>query len=180
MKNEIITMTKKLIRRNGMQFTILSIAKELGISTKTIYKYFVNKEEIIIAIIKDFKKESDKAQIELLQQELPYLKKITLLLTRLPKDYDLISNTSITYIKLNYPKVYELIMNIYHDDWDRFLNLYTMGVEEGVLKKIDLTIFKEMYISSITNLPLLDSLSEYTHLELLERIVAQLLLGVEN
>ncbi len=180
MKNEIIAVTKKLIRRNGMKFTISSIAKELGISTKTIYKHFVNKEEIIETIIRNFKDESDKAQVELLQQKLPYIDKLKLLLTRLPNDYDLISNRSITYVKMNYPRVYEMIMNIYRDDWDRFTGLYTSGVEEGVLKEIDYTVFKEMYISSITNLPLVDSLSSYSHFELLERIVSQLLFSVEK
>jgi len=180
MYENIMNVTKQLIRTNGMQFTISAIAKELRISSKTIYKHFVNKEEIILAIIHELKNESDTYQMEVLNDDsISHFCKLNLLLTRLPRDYDIINYRNTVYIKLTYPRAYELMLNIYKEDWNRFEEVYKAGMKHEDFREIDLVIFKEMYIASITQLPLLQELSEYNHKELLTRIVSLLLNGVK-
>lgn len=48
MEQEIIAKAKELFQRYGLRpVTMDDIAKELGVSKKTLYKYFANKEELV-------------------------------------------------------------------------------------------------------------------------------------
>lgn len=48
MEHEILAKAKELFQRYGLRpVTMDDIAKELGVSKKTLYKYFANKEELV-------------------------------------------------------------------------------------------------------------------------------------
>lgn len=180
MKEQIISETKKLIRKHSLSFTLVDVASSLGISKKTIYKYFSGKEEIIKSIILEMKEESDQDQIKLLSNvRIPFPEKLKTLLIMIPSDYDLINSVTLNQLRRDFPDLYTLVGELYHQDWDRFYNLYQEGLDKEILKPMDLDFFKELYIVAITNLPEVSALSEYNHKELLTKTVNQLFSGIE-
>lgn len=61
MKDTIIEEAIRQIQKVGLKkFTVEDVAKELGVSKKTIYKYFSSKNEIISSVV-DFVMEKEKA-----------------------------------------------------------------------------------------------------------------------
>ncbi|MGN1104894.1 MAG: TetR/AcrR family transcriptional regulator [Candidatus Coproplasma sp.] len=50
MKERIITQSIEGLRREGLKFSVDSVARALNISKKTIYKYFPDKQSLAIAI----------------------------------------------------------------------------------------------------------------------------------
>jgi len=179
MKDQILNVVKQLIRTRGFSFTIADIARQLSISKKTIYNYYSGKEEIIKNIILDMKRESDKDQIELIEnRDISILEKLKGVLTRLPSDFDLINSITINQLRRDFPVLYEMVGQIYHKDWDRFNLIFEEGIEKKILEPMDLTFFKELYIVAITHLPEVPVMSDYNHRELVNKIVNQLFAGI--
>ena len=54
MRNAIINLTIKNLRESGLRFSIDTIARELKISKKTVYKYFDTKERLALAVYDKF------------------------------------------------------------------------------------------------------------------------------
>ena len=50
MKELIITQSIDSLRREGLKFSVDTVAKALNISKKTIYKYFPDKQSLAIAL----------------------------------------------------------------------------------------------------------------------------------
>ena len=63
MKNRIIQETISNLQDEGLKFSVDTIAENLKISKKTIYKYFSSKEALALAVYEKFYSESmEKAQ----------------------------------------------------------------------------------------------------------------------
>lgn len=56
MRDAIIKCSIESLQKNGLRFSIDEVAKSLGISKKTIYKYFATKEELAVEIYKTYYK----------------------------------------------------------------------------------------------------------------------------
>lgn len=54
MRDAIVQRSIESLLKNGLRFSIDEVAKSLGISKKTIYKYFPAKEELAIEIYKTY------------------------------------------------------------------------------------------------------------------------------
>ena len=54
MKDAIIELSVKRLQTEGLRFSLDSLARELKVSKKTIYKYFSTKEELAVAIYRKF------------------------------------------------------------------------------------------------------------------------------
>ena len=52
MENRILLKARELVVRNGARYVTMDVlANELGISKKTIYQFFVDKDALISAVI---------------------------------------------------------------------------------------------------------------------------------
>ncbi|MGN1042496.1 MAG: TetR/AcrR family transcriptional regulator [Christensenellales bacterium] len=54
MKEAIINVSIKNLQKEGLRFSVDTIARELKISKKTVYKYFADKEELAFAVYNKF------------------------------------------------------------------------------------------------------------------------------
>ncbi len=54
MKNRILEVSISGLQKDGLRFSVDTIAKELKISKKTVYKYFPSKEELAVAVYEKF------------------------------------------------------------------------------------------------------------------------------
>ena len=51
LQEQILEVTLKVFNQKGLKFTMDDIAHELGISKKTIYTVFKNKEELFLTMV---------------------------------------------------------------------------------------------------------------------------------
>lgn len=68
MKERIINESIESLRREGLKFSIDTLAERLNISKKTVYKYFSNKEELAFALCRKYFADA-KEQTKLLAKE---------------------------------------------------------------------------------------------------------------
>lgn len=81
-RTDIVNYTIDLVYRRGIAGVKMAhIAKEVGLSTGTLYIYFKNKEDLIVSIYAELFIKQQELSVEQLQSDLPYqlkLKKIWL------------------------------------------------------------------------------------------------------
>lgn len=68
MKDRIINESIASLRQEGLRFSVDTLAQRLNISKKTVYKYFPNKEALVVALYQKYYSET-KAWAELLAKE---------------------------------------------------------------------------------------------------------------
>lgn len=68
MKDKIIRASIEGLRKDGLKFSVDSLASQLKISKKTIYKYFPDKETLSIALYETYYLEVSKQVTELIRQ----------------------------------------------------------------------------------------------------------------
>ncbi len=152
----ILILAESLFSQFGFtRVTMSEIASGLSISKKTLYKHFKNKEEIIHAILNRTKTAIETHVDRLLHnQELPFLKKLHLLLDFLGKSSARMKGPLIEELKQHYPKVYQEIKEFQKE---RGLNKFTELIKEGVDRSvfrgdINTEIIVYIYISAVREL----------------------------
>lgn len=152
----ILLQAESLFTQFGFtRVTMSEIASRLSISKKTLYKHFKNKEEIIHAILNRTKRAIETHVDRLLQnRELPFLKKLHLLLDFLGKSSSRMKGPLIEELKQHYPSVYQEIKEFQRDrGLNKFTELIKEGVERGVFRDdINTEIIVYIYITAVREL----------------------------
>lgn len=60
MKTKILEVSIRGLQKDGLRFSVDTIAKELKISKKTVYKFFPSKEDLAVAVYEKFYEEIGK------------------------------------------------------------------------------------------------------------------------
>lgn len=88
MEKRIIEGALHIVEKQGVKFTMDELASELGMSKKTIYTVFRDKNELLIAMVDyvfDYIKESEALVME--DKHLSLLQKIRKILGVMPENY---------------------------------------------------------------------------------------------
>ena len=88
MEKRIIEGALRIVARQGVRFTMDELATELGMSKKTIYTVFSDKNELLLAMVDyvfDYIKESEAMVME--DKHLSLLQKIRKILGVMPENY---------------------------------------------------------------------------------------------
>jgi AcrR family transcriptional regulator len=137
MKDQIVAKATEMFISFGFKnITMDEIAKEMGISKKTIYKFFENKEvlvnETILAIQKNWYEIFDQVMnqgLNAIQENLEIHNRFTSFFKN--------SDTSLIYqLKKYYPQVYENLNILESEEFARFLSLnIKKGIAEGYYRE---------------------------------------------
>ncbi|MBR3340541.1 MAG: TetR/AcrR family transcriptional regulator [Clostridiales bacterium] len=182
LKNRILVNTIKVFNKKGLKLTMDDVAEQMGISKKTIYKYFNSKEEIFDQIV-DYIFDGIKArENEILNEEgLSIDERTRKLLAAFPESFTAIDFAKLGDLKDKYPKIYKKMTRRLESGWEPTIELLEQGRKEGIYREdADLTIFKIMMDASIAKLFEADTLkkTKIKYVECLNQIVDILLLGI--
>lgn len=181
MREQILQATEQEIRLKGLLFTMDDLAKRIGVSKKTLYKYFASKEllisELILEIKQDIKEQQEKVLEDTISSE---VEKLKALVSIVPKKKHIANPMIINQLRKSYPALYNQLIEIYHNDWEQFDLVYHKAVKDGLIESFDLNFFKEVYILSVTNLPAVESLSELAYEEIILKTVDMLFHGIQE
>ncbi|MDA0195406.1 MAG: TetR/AcrR family transcriptional regulator [Bacteroidetes bacterium] len=132
-KEKIIVKADELFRLYGVKsITMDEIARELGMSKKTIYQYFKDKDEIVYEATQHIL-DHDKCEFEAIQKEAPNSIEELLLLSKcLRRNFENMNPSILFDLKRYYPRAWDLFIavkeNFFKESVRRTLK---RGIKEG-------------------------------------------------
>ncbi|MDD3240411.1 MAG: TetR/AcrR family transcriptional regulator [Lachnospira sp.] len=192
MDKKQIQMEKKILiidaaleefNEKGLKFTMDDIAKRIGISKKTIYKVFTDKETLFNEAVDRCYSLIKECEHEILTDDsLDDLEKLKRVLIVLPDRFKTIDWRRISSLMNVYPEIFNRIINRIDSDWEPTLNLIEKLIEDGRIRNISIPIFRlmtEASIKAFISNPLLIA-SNISYEQALDDMVDILISGIEN
>ncbi|MBQ7275369.1 MAG: TetR/AcrR family transcriptional regulator [Clostridiales bacterium] len=183
MKIKILRNTITVFNRKGLKLTMDDIAEQMGISKKTIYKYYDSKEEIFDQIV-DYVFDDIKArEQEILNEEgLTLEERTRKLLSAFPERFTEVDFSKLGDLKDKYPKIHKKLKKRLESGWEPTIELLEQGKHEGLYRQdANLAIFKTMMDASVARFFETDTLkkNKISYVEALNQVVDILLMGIK-
>ena len=180
-KEKILQATIQAFNQKGLKFTMDDIASILAMSKKTIYTIFKDKNTLFMEMVDylfDTIKESESKIIE--DDTLSTIEKIRRILGVMPESYKDIDLRQLYMLKDKFPEIYRHVEERLENGWETTIKLLEQGIEEGVIRPVNLLMFKMMMEASIEQFFQRDILirAGMTYTQGLDEIVGILLDGV--
>jgi AcrR family transcriptional regulator len=179
----ILEATLRVFNQKGLKFTMDDIARAQGISKKTIYTVFRDKEEMFLALVDyifDAVKEAEQAILK--NDALDTKTKLREVLRVLPERYREVDFRQLYSLKEKYPTIYRQVELRLETGWEDTIALLNRGMEEGVLRPVPIPLIKLMLEAVLEQFFQRDILvqSGLTYQQALDEVVDVLLFGIES
>lgn len=182
-KIKILRSTIKVFNIKGLKLTMDDIAEYMGISKKTIYKYYDSKEEIFDQIVDYVFDDIKRREQEILDEEgLSLEERVRKLLAAFPERFTEVDFAKLGDLKDKYPKIHKKLKKRLESGWEPTLELLEQGKKEGLYREdANFQIFKVMMDASIERFFETDALkrSKISYVEALNQVVDILLTGIK-
>lgn len=160
--------------------TMDDIAASLGISKRTLYEVFQDKETLLRECILKNQKEMTEFLAEVLVNSKNVLE---VLLTCYQRSIEAFHNTHKRFFEdiKKYPRVYEMMKNYREKDSDSTIAFFKMGVEQGIFRDdvnfsiVNLLVREQLNLLMNTNI-----CSEYSFVEVYESIMFTYVRGIST
>lgn len=149
-KERILDGTIAVFNQKGLKFTMDDLAKELGMSKKTIYVSYNDKKQLFLDMV-DYLFDSiarDKFTV-ISDPTLNTLEKIRLILKVMPEGYKDIDFKQLYLLKDKYPDIYKRVEERLETGWEPTIALIEQGIREGVVKPVPIFLVKMILESSL-------------------------------
>lgn len=180
-RETILDATIDVFAKKGLKFTMDDIANQIGMSKKTIYTVFQDKETLFYEMVDygfDNIKEGERKVLE--NDKLDTLAKIRAILCVLPEGYKEIDFRQLYQLKEKYPKIYLKLEDRLESGWENSIALLEKGMEEGVVRPMSIPIFKTMFEATLEQFLQRDVLirNKISYKKALEEVVNILMDGI--
>jgi len=184
LQKKILKKTIEIFNQKGLKFTMDDVAKACGMSKKTIYTVFKDKNELFLSMVDmifdEIKFEEEKV---LNDTSLSTYEKIRKIMSVMPESYSEIDFRKLYELKDKYPLIYNQVELRLESGWEGTMFLLRKGQQEGILKEsVSLPIVKLMMESSLEHFFQSDVLisSNLTYQEGLKQVVDIILEGIKD
>ncbi len=180
-REAILEGTIRVFNKKGLKFTMDDVARLLGMSKKTIYTVFRDKESMFLAMVDymfDSIKESEQRVVE--DPKLSTKEKIRAILGVIPESYRDVDFRQLYLLKEKYPVIYKQVEKRLETGWERTIALLEQGMEEGVIRRVDIPIVKMMLEATLEQFFQRDILiqNEISYMDALDEVVGILMEGI--
>lgn len=180
-RERILEAAIAMFSRKGVKFTMDDIAGSINMSKKTIYTVFRDKETLLCQLVDycfDKIKESEREIME--KDDLSTVEKLREILGVLPESYQNIDFGQIYPIREKYPGIYRRLEERLESGWESTIALLEQGMEEGVLRRTSIVVFKTMYEATLQQFLRRDILTRnrITYRKALDEVVDILVDGI--
>lgn len=180
-KQAILEGTLQVFNEKGLKFTMDDVARALGMSKKTIYTVFRDKQELFLAMVDflfDSIKESEQRVVE--DPHLTTEEKVRKILGVMPEGYKDVDFRQLYLLRDKYPAIYKRVEERLESGWETTIHLLEQGMEEGVIRRVSIPIVKLMLESALEQFFQRDILirSGLSYTEALEEVVGILMDGI--
>lgn len=146
-KDRIRTETEMLFIRRGIRsVTMDDIARELGMSKKTIYQYYNNKADIVHAVTEGHFSEECRITDEIIKKAKDPIEEMLMILQTMSKTFHEIPVTMIYEVQKYYPRSWDLFKDFKNGyvmdalrrnlNWGRELGLYREDMDVEIVAKL--------------------------------------------
>lgn len=127
-----------------------NLARSLGMSKKTLYKYFSSKADMLDAVIDyTFENMDEKAMTIIENKQLSTIEKIKGVIRVLPDHYEFIDINVINQMERYYPEHWIKMETLLKSDWELLRNLIEQGIEEKVIGNRNVSLIMKVMLDSI-------------------------------
>lgn len=150
LREKILEGTIEAFNQKGIKFTMDDIAGTLGMSKKTIYMVFHDKEELLLAMVDyvfDHIKVSERQVLE--DDSLDTVEKIRNIMSVMPEGYRDLDFHQLYMLRDRYPAIYKQVEMRLESGWEYTIGLLEQGMQEGVVRQIRIPILKLMMESAL-------------------------------
>lgn len=181
LKETILEGTIQAFNEKGLKFTMDDVAKVLGMSKKTIYKVFRDKESMFYAMVDymfDSIKESERAILE--DESMTTIEKVRKILGVIPEGYKDVDFGQLYSLKDKYPAVYKQVEIRLETGWETTIALIEQGIHEGVIREVNIPLVKMMLEASLEQFFQRDILiqNHISYMEALDEVVGIIVDGI--
>lgn len=149
-QERILEGTIQVFNRKGLKFTMDDLAKELGMSKKTIYVSYNDKEALFFDMV-DYLFDNISAQKQQVinDSELTTIEKIRKILGVMPESYKDIDFRQLYLLKDKFPAIYKKVEERLESGWEATISLIEQGMKEGIVREVPVRIVKMMLEASL-------------------------------
>lgn len=181
LKETILEGTIQAFNEKGLKFTMDDVAKVLGMSKKTIYKVFRDKESMFYAMVDymfDSIKESERAILE--DESMTTIEKVRKILGVIPEGYKDVDFGQLYSLKDKYPAIYKQVEIRLETGWETTIALIEQGIREGVIREVNIPLVKMMLEASLEQFFQRDILiqNHISYMEALDEVVGIIVDGI--
>lgn len=145
MRQKIIDECIRLFNEKGCRFTLDDIVAGLHISRKTIYKYFLSKDDILYSMLEETMAGIRAQQRRLaLDETLPTREKLRRALTIDTKYEHEIKLEKFYEFEQYMPQVYRRFLESYEEEWSLVDRLLAQGMDEGVYRRMNVPLVRTL------------------------------------
>ena len=165
LKGDILEATIQAFQKKGLKFTMDDLASLLGISKKTIYTVFPDKNSLVLEMV-DYCFSSIKESEQEVLQDLSLYRELDL--------------RQLYQLKERYPEVYEKVKSRLETGWESTISLLEQGISEGKIRNIQIPILKTMMEATLEQFFQRDVLVQngISYHEALDEVVSILIDGI--
>jgi AcrR family transcriptional regulator len=128
----------RLLTSNGIHgYSMDRLAKDLGVSKKTIYKYFTNKEELVLRVIDEFDRHLSSVQLTSIQSIEDVMIKTGEIMTQELFIATTISDGFVKDLATVYPAIHQRYISILDRVHLEFVEWFKTGCESGITLEVD-------------------------------------------
>lgn len=181
LKETILEGTIQAFNQKGLKFTMDDIAGQLGMSKKTIYTVFQDKEALFLAMVDYLFDRIKESENEILQNEkMTTLEKIRKILCVLPESYQKVDFGQLYLLRGKYPSTYAKVEERLETGWEGTIALLQQGMEEGVIRPVKIPIVKMMFEAALEQFFQRDILiqNKISYVDALQEVVDILVDGI--
>ncbi|MGL1891611.1 MAG: TetR/AcrR family transcriptional regulator [Spirochaetaceae bacterium] len=171
---KLVDVVLELFMDNGAKFKMEDVASQMGISKKTIYKEYGNKEDLIILVVSAIF-EGIESQLQKILESKKYntLQKLIHITCTFP-DTKFVDYHKALMLKDDFPKPYAMFISYIEDNWTLSKQLFDQCIKEGLIKPIDHGLYRTMILGITKQVLVMKDIDQE---ELLGRCVRQLFEG---
>lgn len=150
MKTSIMEATIQEFNVRGTKFTMDDLAKRLGMSKKTIYASFQDKETLLLETVNYCFNQIKENKLALIEDEtLDIVERIRRAIVALPEQYLEIDWRQLNCSKDKFPNVYAYIEKRLESEWEPIIALIEQGIREDRIRNISIPVLKTMVEATI-------------------------------
>ena len=179
-KRILRTSMEAFATRGVKSVTMDDIAMMLGISKRTLYEIFEDKETLLIECLSDHHNQMAAFMREVLETSSNVLEVILKGYKKSIEDY---RGTNIRFLQeiKKYPKVYELVRSNHKRDHDDAVEFFKKGVEQGIFRDdVNFSIVHILLHEQLDSLMGREIFAQYSFMEVYESITFTFLRGVST
>ena len=176
----IATATEAFTTKGIKSITMDDIAAALGISKRTLYEVFVDKESLLKDCILTVQAERDRYLQEVYEQSHNVLEVI---LAVLQKSIEMFHKTNKRFFEdiKKYPKVYNMMKERSESDSEKTMSFFMLGVEQGIFRSdVNFAIVNLLVREQFDVLLNTDVCNEYSFIEVYESIMFTYIRGIST